>query len=229
MCVCVRADGSRACAMNIPEFETFSFPALHPLTPGAEPPRPDDAAAESPSPTSQPATLQAATAQLATAQPLVAQSASSSRRTVQLHRLREVRHEQGISIKRAAQLMGSTVEEIRAEEATSTDLTLSRLYEWQRMLEVPIEDLLVEPHAPLSEPVLKRARMLRLMKTVQAILERSHQSSVRRLAQTMINQLIEIMPELEGVTPWHQADRPRSRDQNSRILESSYRNEARPD
>jgi len=143
-----------------------------------------------------------------------------------LHRIREVRREQGVSSKRASQLMGKSVEAIRAEEAETTDLRLSQLYEWQRLLEVPIEDLLVEPHAPLSEPVLKRARMVRLMKTVQAIMERSNQPSVRRLAQTMVNQLVEIMPELEGVTPWNSLDRKNARNENSRILECSYLNPA---
>jgi hypothetical protein len=143
-----------------------------------------------------------------------------------LHRIREVRREQGVSSKRAAQLMGKSIETIRAEEVETTDLRLSQLYEWQRLLEVPIEDLLVEPHAPLSEPVLKRARMVRLMKTVQAIMERTGQPSVRRLAQTMVNQLVEIMPELEGVTPWNSLDRKKARNQNSRILESSYLNPA---
>ena len=190
--------------MNMPEFETQAFSEAKPLVSVGDPGRPDVAAPQAAVP-------------------------SVVRRATRLHRLREVRHEQGIAAKRAAQLMGTSVEQLRAEEEPDNDLTLSRLYEWQRLLEVPVEDLLVEPHAPLSEPVLKRARMLRLMKTAQAIMERAHQSSVRRLAQTMINQLIEIMPELEGVTPWHQADRPRSQDQNSRILESSYLNEARPD
>ncbi len=191
--------------MNMPEFETHAFSELEPRISVGDPQRSDVAV------------------------PSAAAVSPVAGRAVRLHRLREVRHEQGIAAKRAAQLMGTSVEQLRAEEEPDNDLTLTRLYEWQRLLEVPVEDLLVEPHAPLSEPVLKRARMLRLMKTAQAIMERAHQSSVRRLAQTMINQLIEIMPELEGVTPWHQADRPRSQDQNSRILESSYLNEDRPD
>lgn len=125
--------------------------------------------------------------------------------------------------------MGTSVEQLRQEEDPTNDISLARLYQWQRLLEVPIEDLLVEPYSPLSEPVLKRARMVRLMKTVQAIMERSHQSSVRRLAQTMINQLVEIMPELEGVTPWHSSDRAKSQNQNARVLESSYLRDVRPD
>lgn len=143
-----------------------------------------------------------------------------------LHRIREVRREQGVTIKRAAQLMGKTVEQLQLEEQEAADLRLSQVYEWQRLLEVPVSDLLHEPHAPLSAPVMRRAQLVRLMKTVQAIMERSSQSAVRRLAQTMINQLIEIMPELEGVTPWHSLDR-RTQNQNSRILEQAYLNSLR--
>jgi hypothetical protein len=146
-------------------------------------------------------------------------AANSGRR--RLHRLREVRREQGVASKRAAQLMGISVEQLRHEEDETTDLTLSQIYAWQELLEVPVSDLLVEPHAPLSTPVLRRAQLVRLMKTVQAMMERSSQSSIRRLGQTMINQLIEIMPELEGVTPWHSLDR-RTQNQNSRVLEQTY-------
>lgn len=141
-----------------------------------------------------------------------------------LQRVAEVRHEQGVSVRRAAQLMRKSIEQIRAEEDPRADLSLSQIYEWQRLLEVPVADLLVEPHAPLSAPVLRRAQMLRLMKTVQAILEKSNQLPVRRLAQTMINQLVEIMPELEGVSPWHSFD-PRNQDPNGRQLEQSYLSE----
>lgn len=140
-----------------------------------------------------------------------------------LHRIGEVRREQGVSTRRAAQLLGKTGEQVRIEEDPTSDLTLSQVYEWQRLLEVPVADLLVEPHAPLSAPVLRRAQMLRLMKTVQAILEKTNQPPVRRLAQTMINQLVEIMPELEGVSPWHAFD-PRTQNPNGRILEQAYLN-----
>lgn len=138
-----------------------------------------------------------------------------------LNRIREVRREQGVSSRRAAQLMGIPIEQLRHEEEESTDLRLSQVYEWQRLLEVPVSDLLVEPHAPLSAPVLRRAQLLRLMKSVQAVMERSTQPGVQRLAQTMVNQLIEIMPELKDVTPWHSLDR-QTQNQNSRVLEQSY-------
>ena len=143
-------------------------------------------------------------------------------RPTHLHRIEEVRREQGISIRRAAQLLECSADQARAMEVATADLTLSQLYDWQRVLDVPVADLLVEPDEALSPPVLQRARMVRLMKTVQAIVERSNQPAVRRLAETMARQLVEIMPELDGVTPWHSVERRKTTNQNARILESDY-------
>jgi hypothetical protein len=55
----------------------------------------------------------------------------------------------------------------------------------------------------LSPSVMKRARMIRVMKTVLAIIERTNQESVRRMARTLADQLVEMMPELRGVNAWH--------------------------
>ena len=67
---------------------------------------------------------------------------------------------------------------------------------------MPIEELLVESDAALSIPVMKRAQLLRIMKTVVAILERSKQKSIRRMAQFLVEQLLEAMPELQEIGPW---------------------------
>ncbi|HEX3868867.1 MAG TPA: hypothetical protein VHV77_00380 [Pirellulales bacterium] len=101
-----------------------------------------------------------------------------------------------------AQHLQLDVDEVARQEDESCDLTLSQLYAWQRILEVPVADLLVDSDAALSAPVLQRARLVRLMKTAAAILERADTSSMRRLAEALVNQLTEIMPELEGITPW---------------------------
>lgn len=126
------------------------------------------------------------------------------------HRIAEVRREQGMSLRRVAYHMRIPIEQAQAEEDGSADLTLSRLYRWQEVLDVPVADLLVDCELPLSMPVLQRARMVRLMKTVAAIVEKSDCAAVRRLAETMAAQLIEIMPELDGITPWNAAERERS-------------------
>jgi transcriptional regulator with XRE-family HTH domain len=148
--------------------------------------------------------------------------AAASLRRGPMHRLRAVRQEQGYTLRRVAQQMKMDIEEVRQEEDEFSDLPLSRLMDWQRVLEVPLVDLLVETESPLSAPVLQRARMVRLMKTAVAILERTDNTGVRRLAQALAEQLKEIMPELDGVTAWPTTSDRRSAGRLGRIVEQTY-------
>jgi hypothetical protein len=93
------------------------------------------------------------------------------------------------------------------------------LYQWQQALEVPIVDLLLDCHAPLSEPVLTRARLLRIMKTVRAIRETTKCVSIDRMACMLEQQLLEIMPELKDVAAWHSVGQRRSHDELGRTAE----------
>ncbi|GAB6165017.1 hypothetical protein JCM19992_10170 [Thermostilla marina] len=127
-----------------------------------------------------------------------------------LHRLAKVRELQGVSIRTMSRRMGVDARTVRREEDPENDIPLSVLYRWQKALGVPLIELLEETDEPLSAPVLKRARMVRLMKTAMAILEQSRQPGVQRLAQNLVQQLVEMMPELEGVGPWHSVGQRRS-------------------
>jgi transcriptional regulator with XRE-family HTH domain len=140
-------------------------------------------------------------------------------RPKQLHRIAEVRRQQGVSRRRLGRVLKIDTEQLRYEENEHTDLTLSQLYRWQKVLEVPIADLLVESDSPLSAPVMTRARMVRVMKTAAAIFEKTESSSVRRLAQTLVDQLVEIMPELEGISPWHSVGQRRTHNELGRAAE----------
>lgn len=128
---------------------------------------------------------------------------SNPSRSLRLHRLSEVRMRQGVSLRTMARRMNVDVRTVRREEDPANDLPLSVIYRWQRALEVPLAELLSDIEEPLSAPVLRRARMLRLMKTTMSILRRTRQRSVRLLAQMLAEQLIEIMPELKDVNAWH--------------------------
>ena len=116
-----------------------------------------------------------------------------------LHRIATVRCQQEISLRVIARRLKTRADQLRAEENEFADLTLSRVYQWQRVLGVPLHDLLIDSDAPLADPVRQRAKMLRAMKTVAAILKKSKEPAVHRLAQTLAGQLIEIMPELAEV------------------------------
>jgi len=140
----------------------------------------------------------------------------------QLHRLREVRQQQGISVRSVARKMNVEAREVRTMEHPGTDLRLSTLYAWQEVLGVPIQDLLVEEEESLSAPIARRAAMVRLMKTATAIYEDAGQESIRRLAQMLMEQLTSIMPELESVGPWHTVGQQRTLDEYGRAADQAY-------
>jgi hypothetical protein len=94
---------------------------------------------------------------------------------------------------------------VRAQEQESADLPLSTLYRWQEILNVPISDLLEEDVGELSTPIMFRAKLLLVMKTMATILERTRNAATRRMAQFAAEKLIEIMPELQGMPPWPSA------------------------
>jgi transcriptional regulator with XRE-family HTH domain len=146
----------------------------------------------------------------------------SATKRVVLHRIAAVRQQQGISLRGLARQLRTSIRDLELEEEETSDLRLSRIYWWQSVLEVPISELLVDSNSPLSAPVLERARLVRIMKTVAAISEKADSSSVKRLAQTLASQLVEMMPELEGVSPWHNVGQRRTLDELGRIAERPY-------
>lgn len=135
------------------------------------------------------------------------------------HRIRTVRLREGVSLRSAARQMGVDIRSLRLQEQESTDLRLSDLHKWQKALEVPLTELVVDTEERLSQPVLDRARLIRIMKTAAAIHERSAAPGLKRMAETLVSQLVEIMPELKDVSPWHTYGQRRSLDEVGRVME----------
>ncbi|MHB1037939.1 MAG: hypothetical protein ACYC35_26190 [Pirellulales bacterium] len=156
-------------------------------------------------------------AQVLTAVDGLPSGTSSAGRT--LHRLGQVRRQQRISLRTMARQLKRDVREVRLQEEETADLPLSVLYQWQHVLEVPIAELLVDSDGSLSTPIMERAQLVKLMKTASAILERAERPSIRRMAQMLVEQLIQIMPELKGVGPWHAVGQRRSLDEYGRVVE----------
>lgn len=136
-----------------------------------------------------------------------------------LHRIQEVRRLQGMSLRTAARQLDTDIRSIRAQEQGTTDLKLSDLYKWQRALEVPVAELLVDSDEPLSRPVRERAAMVKVMKTARSLLETTTNGSARRMAENLVEQLLELMPELAEVSPWHTVGQRRSLEEPGRIAE----------
>jgi hypothetical protein len=136
-----------------------------------------------------------------------------------LHRIADVRRRQGISVRSAARRMHTSIDQVRRQEEPVTDMLLSELLRWQKALDVPLADLLVETDGPLSEPIMTRARLLRIMKTVRAIKETATSSSIQRFATMLEQQLVELMPELKDVAAWHSIGQRRSPNELGRTAE----------
>jgi hypothetical protein len=92
---------------------------------------------------------------------------------------------------------------------------------WQSVLEVPIAELLVEDEGQLSGPVLERSRMVKLMKTAAALRERTGGTPVGKMVEMLVSQILEIMPELEDVTPWNTVGQRRTLDDVGRTARST--------
>ena len=136
-----------------------------------------------------------------------------------LHRIADVRRRQGISVRSAARRLQMSIDQVRRQEEPSNDMLLSELLRWQQALHVPLADLLVETDGPLSEPIMTRARLLRIMKTVRAIKETATSSSIQRFATMLEQQLVELMPELKDVSAWHSIGQRRSPNEVGRTAE----------
>jgi transcriptional regulator with XRE-family HTH domain len=136
-----------------------------------------------------------------------------------LHRLASVRRLQGVSRRTIARRLNVDIATVKRQEEETNDMPLSLLYQWQALLDVPAAELLVDSGECLSGPVLERARMIRIMKSVLSILERSNQPAVKRMAQNLVEQLVELMPELKGVSAWHAVGQRRRLDEYGRAAE----------
>ena len=119
-----------------------------------------------------------------------------------LHRISEVRRAQHLSIASIAKRLHKDIAEVRNAEQPQSDILLSELYQWGEVLDVPVEELLIEPSTLPANPVRNRGLLLRIMKTVRSILEETQETRTKHLAQTLNDQLIELMPELAEITPW---------------------------
>jgi len=129
---------------------------------------------------------------------LAAESCPSS----PLHRLARARREQGVSLPSVAKNLGLEISEARRQEQETTDLLLSQLYRWRDVLETPVGDLLIDLEDIPTNPIKCRSQLVKMMKTVRAILETTKESRTRILMETLAVQFIDLMPELEYINAW---------------------------
>jgi transcriptional regulator with XRE-family HTH domain len=153
------------------------------------------------------------------------ESAGNLRNARIMHRLRIVRQQQGVTLRTMTRQLGLDVRTVRAQEDPFNDLRLSELYRWQEVLNVPLAELLVDPGTPLSRPVMERAHLVRLMKTALVLREQAKTPAIERMVKNLIDQLLELMPELAGVAPWHAVGQRRSLEELGRVVDRAVADE----
>lgn len=119
-----------------------------------------------------------------------------------LHRLAAVREEQSVSLTRVAKRLSIDIAEARRQSQETTDLLLSQLYRWREILEVPVGELVIEPEEIPNNPVRNRGQLIKIMKTARTIRENVQEENLVILTQLLIDQLVEMMPELANISAW---------------------------
>ena len=139
------------------------------------------------------------------------QSRKSEKR---FHQIEQVRINQEMSIQTCARKLGISVQEARRQERPTTDLTISQLMAWKEVLDVPLSELVGPFEDELQNPIRNRAKLLKVMKSAKYIHQHTRESRIRTMAENQIDQILEIVPEFETVSPWpevgqsHEARQP---------------------
>lgn len=136
-----------------------------------------------------------------------------------LHRIAEVRLQQGVSLRNISRRTGLPVRELRDQEQPQSNLTLRDLHIWKDALEVPLELLLVDSDMSVPQSIRSRALLIRIMKTVMSLRALVMNRRLIILLDTLRQQLVELMPELNHIGSWPMYGSQRNPDDYGRIAE----------
>ena len=119
-----------------------------------------------------------------------------------VNRIALVRQQQEMSLRSVARHTGVDVRTLRKQEKPTANLTLTELTNWANALDVPVKDLIDVPGQGLASPIQQRAQLIRIMKSAVSIQENADCESMQAFADTLVSQLVELMPELDGISAW---------------------------
>ncbi|MEC9095330.1 MAG: helix-turn-helix domain-containing protein [Planctomycetota bacterium] len=140
-----------------------------------------------------------------------------------VNRIAFVREQQEMTLRSVARHTGLDVRTLRKQEKPTANLTLTELANWSKALDVPAANLLEEPESTLENPVKKRAAMVRIMRSAMSIHDEADSEKMSALAQTLVSQLVDLMPELDGLAAWPQYGQRRGPDEVGRVAEQPLR------
>ncbi len=118
-----------------------------------------------------------------------------------VHRLKQAREREGMSLRSVSNRTGLSVPMLRHQEETN-DIGLADLAKWQQALGIPFADLFNPPSNELDELIMLRAGLVQLTKSVKSLLEVDLKDGPRAMVQNLFHRLTELMPELTEVGSW---------------------------
>ncbi len=117
------------------------------------------------------------------------------------HYIAEVLKNQRISVAFCAKRLGVSEEEVLRQLDPKSNLTLNQLFDWSEVLEVPLPELLPFDSST-ADPIRNRALLLRIMKTARQVQSLSVHTTVQYAAETLILQLLELVPDFAMIEAW---------------------------
>lgn len=125
----------------------------------------------------------------------------SSKSTRPLHFIASTLRKQNATLAGCARRLGLPLAEAAAQARPDADLTLSQLYAWRAVLDVPTSELLPLDDV-VPDPIRNRALLLRTMKTARQLQDLTRGTRLEPAVASLVDQLIELMPELAEVPAW---------------------------
>ncbi|MBQ2788182.1 MAG: hypothetical protein IJE97_00995 [Thermoguttaceae bacterium] len=140
------------------------------------------------------------------ASPASASSSNSERRppkksTRPLHFIASTLRKQNATLAGCARRLGLSLSEAAAQIRPDADLTLSQLYAWRAVLDVPTSELIPFDDV-VPDPIRNRALLLRTMNTARQLQDLSRGTRLEPAVASLVDQLIELMPELAETPAW---------------------------
>ncbi len=116
-----------------------------------------------------------------------------------LHRIRDERISQGVGIEKVAAELGKSPAAVSMEERPTSDLRLSVLSQWSRVLGVSVVELLIERPEYTGIPALTEQRLKQIESTAQKIVSQTADKATLTFAKGLCHQIREFFEE--DVTP----------------------------
>lgn len=126
---------------------------------------------------------------------------SSAKSARPLHFIASTLRKQNATLAGCARRLGLTPSEAAAQIRPDADLSLSQLYAWRAVLDVPTSELLPLENV-VPDPIRNRALLLRTMKTARQLEDLARGTRLAPAVASLVDQLIELMPELAEVPAW---------------------------